>query len=82
MGFKQAFMFRPGLIIPKRGIKSRTKSYRFMYTYFMWLVKIKKAIAPNAVVDTTQIGQAMINTLLKGYSKNILTSKDIIQLSK
>ena len=82
MGFKQAFMFRPGLIIPKRGIKSRTKSYRFMYTYFMWLVKIIKAIAPNAVVDTTQIGQAMINTLLKGYSKNILTSKDIIQLSK
>jgi len=31
MGFKHAFMFRPGMIIPLRGIKSRTKSYQFMY---------------------------------------------------
>ena len=82
MGFKQTFMFRPGLIIPKRGIKSRTKSYRFMYDYFTWLVKIIKAIAPNSVVDTTQIGLAMINSVLNGYSKNVLKPKDIIQLSK
>ena len=82
MGFKQAFMFRPGLIIPKRRIKSRTKSYQFMYDYFMWLVKIIKTIAPNSVVDTTQIGQAMINSMLKGYSTNVLRPIDIIQLSK
>lgn len=31
MGFKQAFMFRPGIIIPLRSIKSGTKSYQFMY---------------------------------------------------
>jgi len=72
IGFKQAFMFRPGMIIPLRGIKSRTKSYQFMYDYFMWLVKMVKAIAPNSVVNTTQIGQAMINTVLNGYNKNIL----------
>jgi len=54
MGFKQAFMFRPGAIIPLRGIKSRTKSYQFMYDYFMWLVKLIKAISPNSVVSTTQ----------------------------
>lgn len=82
MGFKQAFMFRPGAIIPLRGIKSRTKSYQFMYDYFMWLVKAIKAVAPNSVIDTTQIGLAMINSVLKGYSKNILKPKDIIILSK
>jgi len=82
MGFKQAFMFRPGLIIPKRGIQSRTKSYRLMYNYFTWLVKLIKAIAPNSVVDTSQIGLAMINTVLKGYNKNILKAKDILILSK
>jgi uncharacterized protein YbjT (DUF2867 family) len=82
LGFKQAFMFRPGMIIPLRGIKSRTKSYQFMYDYFMWLVKTVKAIAPNSVVNTTQIGMAMINSMLKGYSKNVLRPKDIIQLSK
>ncbi len=81
LGFKQAFMFRPGAIIPLRGIKSRTKSYQFMYDYFMWLVKGIKAVAPNSVVTTTQIGLAMINSMLHGYDKKILKPKDILILS-
>lgn len=81
LGFKQAFAFRPGAIIPLRGIKSRTKNYQFMYDYFMWLVKGIKAIAPNSVVNTTQIGLAMINSMLKGYGKKVLKPKDIITLA-
>jgi uncharacterized protein YbjT (DUF2867 family) len=81
LGFKQAFMFRPGAIIPLRGIKSRTKSYQFMYDYFMWLVKVIKAIAPNSVVSTSQIGLAMINAMLSGYDEKILRPKDIIVLA-
>ena len=81
LGFKQAYMFRPGAIIPLRGIKSRTKSYQFMYDYFLWLVKGIKAIAPNSVVNTTQIGLAMINAMLRGYDKKVLKPKDIIILS-
>jgi uncharacterized protein YbjT (DUF2867 family) len=81
LGFKQAFIFRPGAIIPLRGIKSRTKSYQFMYDYFMWLVKAIKVVAPNSVVNTTQIGLAMINSVLKGYSNKIIRPKDIIILS-
>lgn len=82
LGFKQAFMFRPGAIIPLRGIRSKTKSYQFMYDNFMWLLKGIKAIAPNSVVDTSQIGLAMINTVLKGYNKSVLKQEDIIILSK
>ncbi|MDX1286086.1 MAG: epimerase [Draconibacterium sp.] len=82
MGFKQAYMFRPGAIIPLRGIKSRTKSYQFIYDYFMWLVKLIKFLAPNSVVNTTQIGQAMINTVLKGYEKKVLSPKDILVLAE
>jgi len=82
LGFKQAYMFRPGMIIPLRGIKSRTASYQFMYDYFMWLVKIVKALSPNSVVDTTQLGLAMINSMSKGYSEKILTPKDILELAK
>lgn len=82
LGFKQAFMFRPGAIIPLRGIKSKTKSYQFMYDYFLWLVKIIKLIAPNSVVSTTQIGLAMINSMLNGYPDKILRPKDILKLSK
>lgn len=81
LGFRQAFMFRPGGIIPLRGIKSRTKSYQFMYDYFMWLVKLIKMLAPNSVVNTTQIGLAMIHSVSKGYHKNVLSPKDIIALA-
>ncbi|WP_303923929.1 NAD-dependent epimerase/dehydratase family protein [Draconibacterium sediminis] len=82
LGFKQAFMFRPGLIIPLRGIKSRTKAYQFVYDYFMWLVRLFKAVAPTAVVDTTQLGKAMINCTLYGYNAVIIKPKDIIQLAE
>lgn len=82
LGFKQAYMFRPGVIIPLRGIKSRTKSYQFMYDYFMWLVKLIKAFAPNSVVSTTQIGLAMIHSVQKGYDKKVLRPKDILMVAE
>lgn len=81
MGFKQAFAFRPGAIIPLRGIKSKTKSYQFMYDYFMWLLKIIKAIVPRSIVNTTQIGLAMINATLYGYEKQIVRPPDILKLA-
>ncbi|MEM6524749.1 MAG: NAD-dependent epimerase/dehydratase family protein [Bacteroidota bacterium] len=82
MGFKKAFMFRPGAIIPLRGIKSRTKLYQFVYDYFMWLVRLMKWLAPNSVVNTTQIGLAMINASCNGYGQEIVRPKDIIKLAK
>jgi uncharacterized protein YbjT (DUF2867 family) len=81
LGFKDAYMFRPGMIIPLRGIKSHTKAYQFMYDYFMWLVKLIKAISPNSVVNTTQIGLAMINTMLLGFENKVLGPKEIIYIS-
>lgn len=81
LGFKKAFMFRPGAIIPLRGIKSRTKAYQFMYDYFMWLVNLIKFISPNSVVNTKQIGLAMINTMFKDYNKKVLDPKDMIKLA-
>jgi len=82
LGFKQAFMFRPGAILPLRGIKSKTKLYQFMYDYFLWLLKIMKRLMPNSIVNTTQIGQAMINASLKGYDRAIIEPKDIIVLAE
>jgi len=82
LGFKQAFMFRPGAIIPLRGIKSKTKSYQFLYDYFMWLVKGVKLFFPNSVINTTQLGLAMINAMLFGYNKKLLEPKDILILSQ
>jgi hypothetical protein len=49
----------------------------------MWArVKDIKAIAPNSVVDTTQIGLAMINSVQTVYSTKVLKPRDIILLSR
>lgn len=80
-GFRQAYMFRPGIIIPLRGIKSRTKMYQFMYDYFLWLIRLIKALAPNSTVTTTQIGLAMINSMLHGADQKILAPRDILKLA-
>ena len=81
LGFKQAYMFRPGGIIPLRGIVPSTKLYRQMLKYMGWLLGIIKLISPNSIVNTTQIGMAMINATKYGYNKEIINPKDILILS-
>lgn len=82
LGFKQAFAFRPGGIIPLRGIQPSSKLYRFLIANLGWLLKLIKMAAPNSVVNTTEIGLAMINATQKGYSKNIIEPKDILILAE
>lgn len=40
-----------------------------------------KRLAPNSIVDTTQIGLAMINATMNGYQNVIVEPKDILTLS-
>jgi len=76
VGFKSAFMFRPGLIQPIRGIRSRTGWYNIFYTVtrpFSFLLRR----LPKYVTNTVTMGKAMINVAMYGYPKNILESEDI-----
>lgn len=77
LGFRQAYMFRPGGIIPVRGVVPSSKFYRVLINSLKWLLKLLKRLAPDKIVDTAQIGQAMINVTLKGYDKKVLDPKDI-----
>jgi uncharacterized protein YbjT (DUF2867 family) len=77
LGFKQAFMFRPGAIIPLRDIQPSSKFYRILINNLKWLLKLLKKLAPEKVVDTTQVGLAMINVTKKGYDKKVLHPHDI-----
>lgn len=81
LGFKQAYMFRPGGIIPLRGIEPSDKLYRFLVKNLGWLLKLLKRISPKSIVNTTQIGLAMINVTTHGYSKKVITPKDILVLA-
>ena len=80
LGFIKTYMFRPGAIIPVKGVIPSSKLYRVTLKYFGWLIKLIKLIAPNAVVNSAQIGRAMIQLTQKEYPKTIITPKDILKL--
>jgi uncharacterized protein YbjT (DUF2867 family) len=72
-----AYMFRPGLIQPMDGIRSRTASYRILYMLFKPLLPILRWGLPKQVLSTRDIGKAMLEVARKGYPKRILESSDI-----
>lgn len=77
-GFKDAYMFRPEMIIPENGIKSRTGWYNTAYVImrpFFGMMKKSKNIT-----TTTKIGQAMIKTLSHPIDLKILHNPDINKL--
>ncbi len=71
--FPKAYMFRPGLIIPTKGLKNTLRPYKILSP----LIPIIKLIIPNFICSLKEIGVAMINSSTKGFNKNILEVKDI-----
>jgi len=73
-----AYMFRPGYMKPTKGQKNILKFY------FGWQLfyPIMKFLMPKFTCTLAEAGKAMINCAARGYSKNILEVKDIIDCSK
>jgi hypothetical protein len=76
--FKNVYAFRPGFIKPIKGLSNAHSFYK----YILWMYPIGRAMFPNGFCTLTEIGQAMINSAEKGYSKKIIEGKDIIELAK
>jgi uncharacterized protein YbjT (DUF2867 family) len=77
LGFKAAYMFRPGYIQPMHGIKSKTRLYRAIYAVATPLYPVVKALASGAVTTTEQVGRAMLAVARKGSDKALLENRDI-----
>jgi uncharacterized protein YbjT (DUF2867 family) len=77
MPFRQAYMFRPGLIVPLNGIQSKTKSYRTFYSVLKPLLPVSRALFPSQVLTTEEIGQAMLIAARSGAPKHVLETRDI-----
>jgi uncharacterized protein YbjT (DUF2867 family) len=75
--FKGAYMFRPGYIQPMHGAVSKTKLYRAVYAVMGGLYPVFKALAPNAVLTTEQVGRAMLHVARHGAPMSVLESRDI-----
>ncbi|MNJ77746.1 hypothetical protein D3C77_753170 [compost metagenome] len=73
-------MFRPGIIQPLHGVRSKTALYQFFYTLTLPLFPLLRAIFPRLINNTEQIGKAMLIVARRGSDKKLLESKDIVSL--
>lgn len=78
MGFKGAYMFRPGLLRATPG-QRHVLSY---YKYFGWLFAPLRTVAPKFASTLTELGQAMIRVAQEGAPKKVLEVPDIVKLAK
>ncbi len=78
LGFKDAYMFRPALITPTKGLNNTLT----MYKIFAPLIPLVRLFFPGYVCSLREIGQAMINSVIKGYDKKILEVDDIKKLAE
>jgi uncharacterized protein YbjT (DUF2867 family) len=74
------YMFRPAVIVPLHGIKSKTKSYRLLYSFMSPVLQWLYTHFPKYVTTTEQLGRAMIKVAREGAPKRVLESIDINQL--
>jgi uncharacterized protein YbjT (DUF2867 family) len=77
MPFQAAYMFRPGVIVPLHGIKSRTALYRIPYMLMAPLLPLLEAAFPKYVTTTERLGRAMIHVAKQGAAKAVLESSGI-----
>jgi nucleoside-diphosphate-sugar epimerase len=78
--FKDAYHFRPGAILPEKGVKSNVKTYNFLYAIMKPFFPLLKKM--DSITTSSRVGQAMINSILHGYAKKHLENNDINNLAK
>ena len=76
-GFKDAYAFRPGIILPKRGVKSKTKLYNSLYVLMRPIIPLMKKM--KSVTSTENIGKAMIGLTVNSQQVKILSGSEINQ---
>jgi uncharacterized protein YbjT (DUF2867 family) len=79
--FKAVYLFRPGAIQPLNGIRSKTASYRLLYTLTKPLLTPLRLLFPNVMLSTQIMGQAMLAAARYGATKAVLEAADIRALA-
>jgi uncharacterized protein YbjT (DUF2867 family) len=80
--FRAVYIFRPGMIQPLDGIRSKTPAYRMFYSLFKPVLPLLRRALPNLIVTTAQVGQAMLNAVRRGATRRVLEPPDIATLSR
>jgi uncharacterized protein YbjT (DUF2867 family) len=78
----RACMFRPGLIIPLHGIRSRTRWYNLVYAVMRPLNPLLLRFFPRSVTTTERIGRAMLVAVGGVAPRGIIEAAEINGLAR
>jgi len=73
--FKGAYMFRPGVIEPLYGAKSKTASVRVFYSLTKPMLAMLRRLFPSYILTTEQIGRVMLEVARHGAPKHVKRSR-------
>lgn len=73
--FKGEYNFRPGFMKPFKG----QKNVKWFFRPIIWIFP---HILSSQSLTLSEVGKAMINTVVKGYPKQVLEIQDIKELAK
>lgn len=79
--FKAVYLFRPGLIQPLNGARSKTASYRLIYAIAKPLFPLLRALMPRQVQSTVSVGRAMLTVARRGAPQAVIEAGDIGDLA-
>ena len=79
-GFEDAYAFRPGAIIPEKGVKSKVAWINTLLIIMRPFFSIIRRM--NSVTSTSKIGLAMINSISESCAIKILEAQDINRLAE
>jgi hypothetical protein len=71
--FKNVYAFRPAFMKPTTGQKNAPKFYK----YILWLYSVLHPLFPRYFGSLSDVGLAMINSIIYGFDKKVLEAKDI-----
>ncbi len=80
MDFRPTTVFRPGAVIPMKGVRSKTAWYNLFYTLTSPILPLLRSLFPNTVLTSQGMGRAMIKAARGESEKRILEPADINRL--
>lgn len=75
--FAGAFMFRPAVILPMHGERSKTTSYRLLYRLAGPGLHLLRRMVPAQLLTTEVIGRAMLAVARRGQGRAVMEASDI-----
>jgi uncharacterized protein YbjT (DUF2867 family) len=80
--FKAVYLFRPSVIQPLHGARSKTRVYAVTYMLAGWLIPPLRAMFPRRILTTESVGQAMLAVARRGAPQAVLEPGDIYDAAR